>query len=67
MDNRVVTISIKECSRCGQIWSADRITIEPHDKLNVMKVRIAYCPECAEGFASETDRFGYRRTGKRIK
>lgn len=50
------------------MWSSEREQLEPGDQINIVMVKIAYCPHCAEDFAEETDRPTYeRRSGKRIR
>lgn len=64
----IKTIALKQCVRCGSSWSTERIALEPHDKVEIVTVRIAYCPACSEGFAAEIDRPGYEKsTRKRIQ
>ena len=42
--------------------------MEPGDQINIVPVKIAYCPSCSESFAAELDRPTYERhDGKRIK
>ncbi len=64
---QIKTISIKECGYCQSKWSGEKITLNLHDKIDFIVVKIAYCPACAEDFASEIDRPTYRREGKRIR
>ncbi|MEE8113309.1 MAG: hypothetical protein V3T23_03035 [Nitrososphaerales archaeon] len=53
--------------RCKTTWSSEHERLEPGDQVNIEKVRIQYCPACAEGFAAESERPTYHRPGKRIK
>ena len=63
----IKTIALKQCARCKTQWSTERITLEPHEQVNQVIVKIAYCPACAESFAAETDRATYNRTGKKLR
>ena len=61
------SLQIRECRRCGSIWNTERIILEINDKIDLIKIKIAYCPACADSFASEVDRPTYHRTGKKIQ
>lgn len=63
----IKTITIKDCSRCGSSWSTERVAIEPHEKINFVRVKIAYCPVCVGSFAAEVDRPTYERGKRKIK
>ena len=63
----IKTISIKQCKRCDSQWITEKVSLEVHDQINIAIIKISYCPNCAEGWASEIDRPTYERTGKRIK
>lgn len=63
----IKTISLRQCNRCKTTWSSERERLEPGDQINIVMVKITYCPACAEDFAAEIDRPMYERTGKRIK
>lgn len=65
---QIKTITLKQCRRCTTTWSGESENIASGDQINVVTVKIAYCPSCADDFAKETDRPTYRRDiNKRIK
>ncbi len=64
---QIKTIPLRKCRRCGNTWSSEHDKLEPGDQINIVIVKIAYCPSCSDSFAEETDRPTYRREGKRIK
>lgn len=65
---QIKTIALRQCSTCRTTWSSERETLEPGDQINIVIVKIAYCPVCAEDFAQQEGRPTYqRRTGKRIR
>ena len=64
----IKTISLRQCRRCNETWNSESEKLEPGDKINIVIVKIAYCPACAEDFSAEIDRPTYRReSGKRIR
>ena len=69
---QVKTIIIKECYNCRSTWVSEKVTLEAGDNVNLTgKIRIAYCPACADDFAPEAQRSvydgrsAYERRGKR--
>jgi len=61
------TLELRKCRRCDTIWSAEDITLNVQDKLELLIITIAHCPVCSQGFAAEIDRPSYKRVGKRLK
>jgi len=63
----IKTIALRICRNCKATWSDEKVQLNVADKVDIVKVTIAYCPACADDFTSTIDRPTYRRTGKKIK
>lgn len=55
------TLALRECRRCKTTWSDERAMIEIGDHIDIIKVKIAYCPACAEGYGAKSERPTYER------
>ena len=64
---QIKTISLRQCVNCRTTWAGERDTIEPGSQINIMYVRVAYCPACRDDFVEEQAKGSYERRGKRIK
>ena len=63
----VKTLLIKECANCRTQWVGENFSAEIGTQINFTKIRVTFCPACAEEFADEIDRPTYHRQGNRIK
>ena len=59
------TLSIKECYKCQTKWSAEKITVDTHECIEFLIIKIAYCPFCEDDFAKEITNTYNRRPIKK--